>query len=741
MYEAFYNLRGDPFRLLPDPRVCFPHRSCARAWEQLGVALRRGEGIVIVSGPPGSGKTMLAERLVSEASQASIVCTHLVADGGDIGILLRRLAYAFGLPPSDLDRGELTHRIERYLVELELSDRRALVVIDEAQSLPREALESLRRLVDLQSRSRPVLQLILFGQDDLDEVLASPQMAPFQHRVIAACRLESMDLAETKAYLEYRLARADWRGDPSINGPAVVAIYEESGGLPRHVNRICNRLFQHGSNTDRHALNERDVRAIVTDLRDESLAPADLVEVSSTRGSSGVFDPVYELALVPNAGQAVPTSIEAAGHQLSPLFETANTDDEPRLAATTEGLGADTEPGRVSMPLDWSVPWTDGGGSAGFSAPLPDTAGPGVESMRTDDGFEEEPPHEPPQVRRGARRGGWLAAAAALLVFGLAWLLPPRQASEHRRIDLDVAATLPQTATDGEHAAMTPPPAAADAHAPEVVAAAPASTATAHTEGVGTAEAGAAVQARMRDATPAASDGASAPQSKLVLDALEQLPPTGAGTTALSGHTEAEGGTVAVETPTLPGVVEPVVAVATPDDGGAQTIAVALLEPTQDPADEITRLSAAAEDALRRDHLLIPEDQSAVGYYRRIAALDGGDAIAEAGLARIVARYRELAESALAEQDFVAAQRFVDRALRVTADDAEVLALRGRIDEAQQESELAAQERERLREAELARLADDAAKQAQAAAPEPQRPSGLNWLRGLIGGGQAERAP
>ncbi|MCG6967987.1 MAG: AAA family ATPase, partial [Chromatiaceae bacterium] len=304
MYEAFFNLSNDPFRLLPDPGICFPHRSCAKAWAYLRYALKRGEGIVVVTGPPGSGKTTLAERLLNELNPAKTVSVRLIANDLNATDLLRKLAYSLGLPAEGMDRAMLAHRIERYLIELEHSNRRALVVIDEAQTLSHHSLEAMRLLTDMQSRSRPVLQLILLGQEELEGVMSAPGMEQFQHRVIASCRLHTMDLMETKAYLEYRLGYADWHGDPSFNGPAVMAIFQESRGLPRHVNKICSRLLLHASSEERHALNERDVHAVMRDLREEWIAPLDGDALRSQRVPSGALDSVYELALVPGTRPA-----------------------------------------------------------------------------------------------------------------------------------------------------------------------------------------------------------------------------------------------------------------------------------------------------------------------------------------------------------------------------------------------------------------------------------------------------
>ncbi|MDJ0738432.1 MAG: AAA family ATPase [Gammaproteobacteria bacterium] len=311
MYETYYKLSNDPFRLLPDAGICFPHRSNARAWAYLRYALRRGEGIVVVTGPPGSGKTTLSQRLLGETNPSKVISVRLVANDLTPMDLLRKLAYALGLPVEGKDRAMLSLLIERHLVEVQLTQRRVLVVIDEAQTLSHQSLEAMRLLTDLQSQSQPVLQLVLFGQQELEGVMSAPGMEQFQHRVIASCRLQPMDLMETKAYLEYRLAAANWRGDPSISGPAVMAIYRYSRGVPRHVNKIGSRLMLHGSSEERHALDDSDVNAVVGDLRKELLAPLghdSLPEIVDNQQ----LQSVYELALVPSAIPQPPPSVARA---------------------------------------------------------------------------------------------------------------------------------------------------------------------------------------------------------------------------------------------------------------------------------------------------------------------------------------------------------------------------------------------------------------------------------------------
>jgi putative secretion ATPase (PEP-CTERM system associated) len=283
MYETYYSLSADPFRLSPDPRFCFEHPSFSRARKYMQYALRRAEGFIMVTGRPGTGKTTLVESLLAGISGNGPVAARLVTAQLGPDELLRKVAYAFGLHVAGLDKATMLLHLERFLVQQARTGRGALLVVDEAQGLNASSLEELRLLTNLQENARPILQIFLVGQEELRDIVQRPELEQFHQRLIAACHLRPLDPEETRAYVEHRLRRVGWRGDPRITSDAFELVHRFSAGVPRRINQVCSRLLLHGAAEDRHRLDGQDALAVIEDLRAELLAPAEIAETEELR--------------------------------------------------------------------------------------------------------------------------------------------------------------------------------------------------------------------------------------------------------------------------------------------------------------------------------------------------------------------------------------------------------------------------------------------------------------------------
>ena len=277
MYEHFYHLKAEPFRLSPDHRFCFNHQSYAKAKAYMQYAFERAEGFVMVTGRPGTGKSTLVNDLVDTLSSSGAKVAKLVSTQLEASDLLRMVAHAFGLQTETLDKATILQRLDKLLMSHHNDGRRALLIIDEAQDLSPSALEELRLLTNLQLNSQPLLQIFLLGQEELRSLVRGPGMEQVHQRLVAACHLEQLKEDETKAYILHRLEQVGWQGDPAVSNAIFPVVHRFSAGIPRRINQVCSRLFLHGGVEGKHKLGVEDIKVVIAELQQEQLAFTDTV--------------------------------------------------------------------------------------------------------------------------------------------------------------------------------------------------------------------------------------------------------------------------------------------------------------------------------------------------------------------------------------------------------------------------------------------------------------------------------
>jgi putative secretion ATPase (PEP-CTERM system associated) len=271
LYEAFYRLQAKPFQLTSDPRFFFSSRGHRRAVAYLVYGARQGEGFIVITGEIGAGKTMLAATLAQRLAPNNLVLGQVVSTRLGPDDLVRMVAAAFGVAQHD-SKAVLLDRLSKFLLACSQQGKRPLLVVDEAQNLPSMSVEELRMLSNFVQANRPLLQTFLLGQPEFRRTLQGPDMEQLRQRVIATYHLGPLDRGETEAYVLHRLKVAGWQSDPSFSPDAFAAIHEYSGGVPRRINILCDRLLLMGCLDKRHALTAAEV-AIVTEEMQQELAP------------------------------------------------------------------------------------------------------------------------------------------------------------------------------------------------------------------------------------------------------------------------------------------------------------------------------------------------------------------------------------------------------------------------------------------------------------------------------------
>ena len=270
MYESFYGLSGKPFQLNPDPSFYFGSRQHRRAMSYLEYGLHQNEGFIVITGEIGAGKTTLVRNLFSQLDADQVVAAHLVSTQLDADDTLRMVAAAFGIPTKKADKSDLLLLLEAYLVSVARDGKRCLLVVDEAQNLTPRAVEELRMLSNFQLETHALLQSFLIGQPEFRETLQGPEMEQLRQRVIAACQVGPLGEAETQGYIEHRLGCVGWKNVPQFLPEAHRAIYASSGGIPRRINSVCDRLLWYGYLADKKIFTDTDVEEVAAEMNDES---------------------------------------------------------------------------------------------------------------------------------------------------------------------------------------------------------------------------------------------------------------------------------------------------------------------------------------------------------------------------------------------------------------------------------------------------------------------------------------
>ncbi len=326
LYESFYDLRCDPFRLSADHTFAYSHKSYRTALSYLKFAAYREEGFVMITGKPGTGKTTLISEILSGLNPDKVVTASLVTTQLESHDLLHMVASSFGLEHADASKSTLLLRIEAFLRQNHDAGRRVILLVDEAQGLTLDAIEELRQLSNLVVDGVPILQTFLIGQDELRDLVRSPQLDQLRQRIVASSHLEPLTEEEVFAYVRHRLLVAGWNDDPQIANAVVKLVHHYSNGIPRKINLIFGRLLLHGFTEGKHILMREDMEAVIRELEKELLifdtetAPSD---VYGPEACTGFLEAETEVAVQETTEETdIPdheVNGDPAGDEVSPI--------------------------------------------------------------------------------------------------------------------------------------------------------------------------------------------------------------------------------------------------------------------------------------------------------------------------------------------------------------------------------------------------------------------------------------
>lgn len=244
LYLAHFGLREAPFGITPDTEFICTTQSHQEGLNTLMLALQGGEGFVKITGEVGCGKSLLCRRLLRTLEGGDYVAAYLPNPALSPETLLRSIAAELGLElPENRHPYWLLRLLNEGLVNFAAQGKNVLLVIDEAQAIPIQTLEILRLLSNLETEKRKLMQIVLFGQPELDTTLANPAIRQLLQRIAFSYRLEGLQKDELHPYLRHRLRTAGLAGGEVFADDAVMAIFKASKGTPRLVNILANKCL------------------------------------------------------------------------------------------------------------------------------------------------------------------------------------------------------------------------------------------------------------------------------------------------------------------------------------------------------------------------------------------------------------------------------------------------------------------------------------------------------------------
>jgi MSHA biogenesis protein MshM len=266
MYEAHFGLKELPFTITPDTSFFFSRSSHQDALNTLLVAARSGEGFTKVVGEVGTGKTLLCRKFLAALDHKEFLTAYIPNPYLDPMGLLLAIADDFRIRyPQYVSQHQLLKLLNRFLLEAYAQKKRVVVCLDESQAMPLDTLESLRLLSNLETERRKLLQVVLFGQPELDVRLAQPSIRQLKQRIAFSCALLPLTLDETEYYIAYRLQVAGTRHPRLFSRESVRRLFKASRGIPRLVNVLAHKSLLAAFGEGTHKVTEKHVRLAVAD--------------------------------------------------------------------------------------------------------------------------------------------------------------------------------------------------------------------------------------------------------------------------------------------------------------------------------------------------------------------------------------------------------------------------------------------------------------------------------------------
>lgn len=265
MYQKHFNFLETPFHLTPDTNFFYKAAPYQEALDTIVLSLKNNEGFIKVTGPVGAGKTLLCRELLNTID-GEFVTAYIPNPMLPAAELYRLIIHELGgKVPSDENAFNIHSSLNEQLLSLTENHKRAVLIIDEAQSMSDESLEAIRLITNLETEKNKLLQVVLFGQHELDEKLNTVRFRQLKQRIVFSCYLRPLNRDEFATYVYHRINRASEHYQTLFDRAALRKLFEASGGIPRLINILCHKTLISAFSEGRKVAGVRHVKQAIKD--------------------------------------------------------------------------------------------------------------------------------------------------------------------------------------------------------------------------------------------------------------------------------------------------------------------------------------------------------------------------------------------------------------------------------------------------------------------------------------------
>jgi general secretion pathway protein A len=266
MYNSFFGLSVSPFGNTPDPNFLFETASCSGALTRLTRAIVDRRGIAVLTGDAGTGKTTVLSRLLGSISVSQLQSSVILNPSMSAAELLEAILIDFGIDPVPESKARRLVLLQQLLIQGDRKGKVSALVVDEAHRLNPELLEEIRLLTNIEVDDRKLLQIILAGQTELDDLLGRWELRQFKQRISLHVRLDYLTSEETNDYIQFRWSRAGGKQPAPFSPVALKIIFAGSNGIPRVINNLCDNALLITFGEKRNTVAATDIRRVMTDM-------------------------------------------------------------------------------------------------------------------------------------------------------------------------------------------------------------------------------------------------------------------------------------------------------------------------------------------------------------------------------------------------------------------------------------------------------------------------------------------